>query len=125
MQRVCGFGSLFGTALAVGGILFTAFGLGGCNQTTGMVPVAAAVPQAPARPDWPSLPENAACTKELNHYQTLLDADVSTGNLNRSVYNEIEIDMSRAANACANGKDGEARAIMHSTKIKHGYRDSA
>jgi len=125
MQRMSGFGSLFGTALWFVGILFAAFGLGGCNQTAGMGSVSAAVPQAPVRPAWPSLPENAACTKELNHYQTLLDADVSTGNLNRTVYNEIEIDMSRAANACAVGKDGEARAIMHSTKIKHGYRDSA
>lgn len=124
MQRMSGFGS-FGTALSFTGILYAAFGLGGCNQTTGYVPVAAGVPQSPARPAWPSLPENAACTKELNHFQTFLDGEAGAGNLNRTVYDKIEIDMSRAANACAAGKDGEARAITHSIKSTYGYRDSA
>jgi hypothetical protein len=125
MQCVSGSRGLFGIAASASWILGAAVALGGCTQTPGTGQVAAAVPQAPARPAWPSLPENAACTKELNHYQALLDTDVGTGNLNRSVYNEIEIDMSRAANACAAGKDAEARAIMHATKIKHGYRDAA
>ncbi len=106
-------------------ILLAAVALGGCNQTVPSTPVAVAVPQGPSRLAWPSLPESAACTKELTHYQTVLDADVSTGNLNRSVYDEIETDLAHAANACANGKDGEAHAIIHATKIKHGYRDSA
>ncbi|MGH8514527.1 MAG: hypothetical protein ACREV8_11435 [Gammaproteobacteria bacterium] len=71
------------------------------------------------------MPEGASCTKDLNHYQTVLDADVRTGNVNRSVYDEIEIDLGRAAGACAAGRDGEARAIIRSTKIRHGYRASA
>jgi hypothetical protein len=52
----------------------------------------------------------------------VLDADVGTGNLARSVYEKIGADMSRAAEACAAGKDSEARAIIRSTKLKHGYR---
>lgn len=111
--------------IAPSSLLLAAVALGGCNQTMPSTPVAIAVPQGPSRPAWPSLPENAACAKELTHYQTVLDADVSTGNLNRSVYNEIETDLARAASACANGKDGEANAIIHATKIKHGYRASA
>ena len=123
MQRILGIVPLSG--MASSSLLVAAIALGGCNQTAPRTPVAVAVPQAPARPAWPSLPENAACTKELTQYQTVLDADVSTGNLNRSVYEEIEDDLSRAASACANGKDGEAHAIIHTTKIKHGYRASA
>jgi hypothetical protein len=125
MRRMSGFGSFCGISSRLVGILIAALALGGCNRTTATAPVAPAVPQGPVRPVWPSLPETAACTKELNHYQTVLDADVGTGNLNRSVYEEIEADLSRAASACADGKDGEARAIIHSTKIKHGYRASA
>jgi hypothetical protein len=125
MRRMSGFGSLFGIPSWLVGILLAALALGGCNRTMATAPVAPAVPQGPARPVWPSLPESAACAKELSHYQTVLDADVGTGNLNRSVYEEIEADLSRAANACANGNDGEASAIIHSTKIKHGYRASA
>jgi len=104
--------------------LLAAIALGGCTQTR-PTPAAVAVPQGLARPAWPSLPENAACTKELTHYQGVLDADVSTGNLNKSVFDEIETDLARAANACASGKDGEAHAIIQATKIKHGYRASA
>jgi hypothetical protein len=125
MQRKSGTGSLSGAPASAIGILLAATVLGGCTQTTGMGTVAAAVPQAPARPAWPSLPENAACTKELNHSQALFDADVATGMLNRSVYQDIEIDMSRAANACAAGKDAEARTILHRTKEHHGYSASA
>jgi len=123
MQSKSGIFPLSGVAPA--SLLLVAIALGGCTQTAPRTPVVAAVPQGPARPAWPSLPETAACTKELTHYQTVLDADVSTGNLNRSVYGEIETDLARAANACANGKDGEAHAIIHATKIKHGYRASA
>jgi hypothetical protein len=119
-MQVNGF-AIFGTAATAFGILLTAAVLGGCTQTAGTVPVAAAVPQAPARPAWPSLPENAACTKELNRCQTFFDAEVGTGMLNRSVYGEIEADMSRAANECAAGKDSEARAIIRATKVHHGY----
>jgi hypothetical protein len=125
MQRVSEFGTSFGTALSFAWILVAACGLGGCNQTTGYVPLAAAVPQAPGRLAWPILPENAACSKELTHFETFLEGETGVGNLNRTVYDKIEIDMSRAANACAAGKDGEARAIVHSIKSTYGYRESA
>jgi hypothetical protein len=93
-----------------------------CNQSAQPyeAPVAAA-PSTRAAPAWPELPAAAACTDKLNSYQKVLTADVTTGNLNEKVYNEIEADLSRAANACAAGKDGEALGIIHATKEKHGY----
>src|ERR1700730_14802819 len=122
--------SLFRTAgfqsvLPASGLL-AALTLGGCNQTPGpTAPVATASPQAPVAPNWPKLPEGAACTNDLTHYQTVLDADVGTGNVNRSVYDQIETELIPAANACAAGHDGEARAIIRSTKLQHGYRASS
>ncbi|MGH6834291.1 MAG: hypothetical protein ACREC9_01825 [Methylocella sp.] len=107
-------------------VFLAAIAISGCNQTSGSsAPVAAVAPRTPAPPSWPNLPEGAACTNELNHYQTVLAADVGTGNVNRSVYDQIESDLGRAADACAAGHDGEARAIIHSTKLRHGYRASA
>lgn len=123
MGKTFGFGSLFGIASPLAGLLLAALVLGGCARSAG-APMAA-LPLGPARPAWPALPENAACTKDLNHYQALIDTDVSTGMLNRSVYDAIEMDMSRAAAACANGKDGEALAILRATKVKHGYSASS
>ncbi|MGH6842314.1 MAG: hypothetical protein ACREDV_09535 [Methylocella sp.] len=126
MRKSSQFESLVRTASLSTGVFLAAIALGGCAQTPGPTgPVAAVSPRAPAPPNWPQLPEGASCTKDLNHYQTVLDADVRTGNVNRSVYDEIEIDLGRAAGACAAGRDGEARAIIRSTKIRHGYRASA
>jgi hypothetical protein len=104
-------------------ILAAALGLAACNQTASSPePVAMTGPRAPAPPVWPKLPDGAACTGELTHYQTVLDADVGTGNVNRSVYDEIETELVPAANACAAGKDSEARAMIRAAKLKHGYR---
>jgi hypothetical protein len=126
MRKTSKFRSIFSTAPISTVVFLAAVALGGCNQTSrSSAPVAAVAPQAPAPPNWPKLPEGAGCTNDLNHYQTLLDADVRTGNVNRSVYDEIETDLSRAANACAAGHDGEARAIIRSTKLQHGYRASS
>ncbi|HUB64066.1 MAG TPA: hypothetical protein VL996_06390 [Methylocella sp.] len=123
MQKSSLFGFLFRASRLSASVLLGALALGGCNQTTGSrSPVATAAPTAPARPDWPKLPDGAACTDELTHYQTVLDADVSTGNVNRTVYDQIETELVPAANACAAGKDSEARALIRSAKVKHGYR---
>ena len=65
--------------------------------------LATASPQAPARPNWPKLPDDAACTKELTHYQTVLDADVGTGNVNRSVY-DADRDRARSRRECVRGR---------------------
>ena len=126
MRQTSRLGSIARAASISAGVFLAAIALGGCNQTSGSsAPVAAVAPRAPAPPNWPKLPEGAACTNDLNHYQTVLDADVGTGNVNRSVYDQIETDLGRAANACAAGHDGEARAIVRSTKLQHGYRASS
>jgi hypothetical protein len=125
MRKTSKLGTISSTVSAMG-VFLAAIALGGCNQTSGSsAPVAAVAPKAPAPPNWPKLPEGAACANDLNHYQTVLDADVGTGNVNRSVYDQIEIDLGRAADACAAGHDGEARAIIRSTKLQHGYRASS
>lgn len=107
-----------------GAIIGAAAGLCGCNMSSGAsdpAPVAAAPSSGAPPPAWPPLPA-AACADSLNSYQKVLTADVTSGNLNKTVYEQIEADLLRAANACAAGKDGEALGIIRSTKEKHGYR---
>ena len=111
---------IFWSMAAIG----AAAGLAACNMSSGSsdpAPVAAAPPAGAAAPAWPALPA-AACADSLNSYQKVLTADVTSGNLNKTVYDQIEADLLRAANACAAGKDGEALGIIRSTKAKHGYR---
>jgi hypothetical protein len=105
-------------------IIGASVGLCGCNMSSGSsnsTPVAAAPSSGAGAPAWPPLPPAAACTETLNKYQEVLTADVKSGNLNKTVYDQIEADLVRAAGACAAGKDGDAMAIIRSTKEKHGY----
>ena len=104
-------------------IVGLSIGLSGCNRSAGSPPPQAAAPTsgAAASPNWPALPESASCTEKLNSYQKVLTADVKTGNVARSVYDAIEGDLMRAADACAAGKDGEALSIIRATQVKHGY----
>lgn len=119
MRRLSRLGGVLTATLACA----TAMALGGCYQSAAPpTPMAAAGPHAPSPPQWPKLPEAAACTGDLNRYQAILWSDVTTGNLNVSVYDKIESDLARAADACAGGNDSEARAIIRSTKLNHGYR---
>jgi hypothetical protein len=121
-MRIISVGSLFPAQGLSASVLLAALALGGCYQAAGPSAPVATAPQTPAPPNWPKLPDGAGCTKELTHYQTVLDADVGTGNVNRSVYDAIETELVPAANACAAGKDGEALAMIRSAKLKHGYR---
>lgn len=110
-------------------VLVAAIALGGCNlggsQATAP-PAAAPGPVATApgggQPNWPPLPQGAACTDELNRYQSVLKADVGTGNVNQSVYDKIQTELARAADACAAGRDADARNLIRASKERHGYR---
>jgi len=102
-------------------VLVAASALCGCNETTGPVAPVAATPAAAAVPVGPNLPEGAACTGDYRHFQAVLKDDVETGNLDPRVFDQIQADLSKAAAVCAAGRDGEARAIIHASKEKHGY----
>jgi hypothetical protein len=107
-------------------VIAASAGLAGCKQiTTGPnAPIASAPAAANAAidPKWPSLPEGAACTADLTHFQTILKSDVTTGNLNRSVYEKIQDELVSAAEACASGRDAEARRLIQTAKSRNGYR---
>jgi len=63
----------------------------------------------------------SVCTARLDRYQAVVNADHRTGNVNESVYAEIEHELSRAAAACAAGRDGEALSLIRQSEVRHGY----
>lgn len=109
--------------MSLGGSLL----LCGCNQTTGpnAAPIAAVPnPSTPPVADAavnPGLPEGAACTTAYVRYQTVLKADVETGNVEQPVYEKIQSELARASTACAEGRDAEARSLIRASQQKHGY----
>ncbi len=96
--------------------------LSGCDQTTGSsnVPVASVSAQTPA-PINPGLPEGASCTAAYMRYQTVLKADVDTGNVEQPVYDQIQKELARASSACSAGRDSEALSVIKASEAKHGY----
>lgn len=108
------------------GVGLAALLLSGCNQGS---PVASAPPPpteapaaaAPAPAQFASLPAGAPCTDKINRYQAVLSDDVRTGNVERPVYNQIQTELSKAADACAAGRDREALGLVKASEERHGY----
>jgi hypothetical protein len=96
--------------------------LAGCKANSDPI-VATSPSAAPAPPPADTrLIIGGGCSGEISRFQTILKADVDTGNVNQSVYDAIQRELAPATSACASGRDGEARAMVQATKAKHGYR---
>lgn len=113
--------------LLLAGAVVAATALGGCNRTanvsaTGPGATASADPSNPIAPDWPKLPEGSACTGELERFQAILKSDVDKGYINRPVYEQVQPELRTAADACAAGRDAEARKLVQASKKRYGYR---
>jgi hypothetical protein len=97
-----------------------AVSLAGCNETTGGA-ISPPVASAPS-PGLVALPPGAPCSTEIERYETVVKADLATGNVEQQVYDKIQMEVARASNACAAGNGGEALVILASSKKSHGYR---
>jgi len=64
----------------------------------------------------------AACGTALSDFQSIIDSDVKTGNLNKSVYTRITAELARARSACLAGYDAEAMTQLAGLKHRFGYR---
>lgn len=99
-----------------------ALALAGCNSSA--PPPQASAPQS-ARiamtPPGFKLPDGAGCSGEVARYRAVIANDHDTGNVNDSVYTQIESEISGAATACSAGDSGRASALIHASKSRHGY----
>lgn len=100
-------------------LLTFALALCGCNEPA---PVASAPPppQVPIA-DFSGLPAGAPCTDMINRYQSVLVADHRTGNVNDSVFAQIEHELTDAAAACSAGNSAQAAGLVRASEDRHGY----
>lgn len=103
--------------------LVTTLGLAACNASP--QPVASASLQAAGSanetsPDY-NLPQGAACAAEIDRYSKLVYGDNTTGMVDTSVFEQIKVEIAKAADACRAGQDAQARALLAASKHKHGY----
>ena len=103
-------------------LVAAALALAGCNSSA--PPPQASAPQSgriAMTPPGFKLPEGGGCANEIARYRAVMDNDHSTGNVNDSVYNQINGEISGAAAACSAGNVGQAIALLRASKSRHGY----
>jgi hypothetical protein len=64
----------------------------------------------------------AGCAGPIGEFQELIDRDAETGSLNPGVYNRVTTDLGNVKQACAAGREAEARSQLATVKGRYGYR---
>ncbi len=95
--------------------------LAGCNSARSAPPPVA----GGGSPVVAALPEGSGCSAVIARYRVVAKSDADTGNVNQSVYAQIDSEIRRAEAACAAGNDGEARSLIAASKARHGYPGGA
>lgn len=97
--------------------------LAACNQSGQQAAAPAATPavQSNVTPSSFRMPEGAGCTGSVNRYRAIMDNDLATGHVNKTVYDRIIADINAAAQQCASGNDQGARAAIASIRSRNGY----
>ncbi|HEX8166442.1 MAG TPA: hypothetical protein VF601_11720 [Beijerinckiaceae bacterium] len=98
-----------------------AFLLAACTQTAGPPP-APATPVLGVTPSTFVLPSGSGCSGEVSRYRAVMDNDLATGHVGKSVYARVGAEIDAAAAACAAGRDAEAVRMIAATKARYGYR---
>jgi hypothetical protein len=92
-----------------------------CTQT-------AAPPPAPATsvsgvtPSTFALPSRSGCAGEVQRYRAVMDNDLATGHVGKTVHAKVLGEIDEAAAACTAGRDAEAVRMIAATKVRYGYR---
>ncbi len=67
------------------------------------------------------LPEGSGCAGDVARWQAVQANDYASGNVNLKVYNQIQNEIARAAEACSAGRDRDASRLISASKSRHGY----
>lgn len=63
----------------------------------------------------------AGCAAAIASFEKVINSDVETGNLGRSVYPRIVADLAKPKATCAAGRDGEARSQLAAVRARYGF----
>lgn len=107
--------------LALAGL--ATFTLAACNTTAPQVsaPLAPVSSAASVTPQGFRLPAGSGCAADVARFRAVMDNDLATGHVAKSVYERVTAEIDQAATACQNGQDGPARAMIAATKTRFGY----
>lgn len=95
-----------------------------CTSTGSDAPAPAAVsaPAAGGAITHEGASGSGPCGEQIDQYRHILDQDLEMGHLSKSVFVRVAPEVDKAAAACREGKDAQARAMLAATKARYGYR---
>ena len=107
---------------SISGLLVSAALVAGCNSTAPAPDAAAPAPASiHVTPPGFQLPQGGGCAGEIARYRAIQDNDLAMGHVAQSVYNQIRSEIAAADKACSSGADAQARAMILSSRERHGY----
>ena len=65
---------------------------------------------------------SAACSGAIGEFETIINSDAGTGNLNKGVHRRIVAELGPVKANCSAGRDAEASRALSVIKSRHGYR---
>ena len=93
-----------------------------CTQTAAPPPPAPAASVSGVTPSGFALPAGSGCAGEVSRYRAVMDNDLATGHVAKTVHARITAEIDQAASACGAGRDAEAVRMIAATKARFGYR---
>jgi hypothetical protein len=110
------------------------FALAACASSERMSPIAS-TPMGPsvisgpggtgsgyAGPAAPVVAGPPGCAAPIAEFVKIIDADAETGSLNPGVYNRVTTELGSVKQACAAGREADARNQLAAVKARYGYR---
>jgi hypothetical protein len=101
----------------LGGLLL----LAACNAGAPPPQAAAPEPRVAYTPPGFQMPAGSGCAADIGRWKAVQANDHQMGQINDSVYAQIEGEIAQAEAACQAGRDGEARALVAASRRRHGY----
>lgn len=99
--------------------------LAGCNANRATPMVELAAPTTPAyirvTPPESRLPEGGGCAGDIARFRAIQENDLGMGHVDKSVYAQIQTELTEADQACAQGDTLRAQGLLRATKERHGY----
>jgi len=65
---------------------------------------------------------SAACSGAIGEFETIVNSDVESGNLNKGAHRKIVSELAPVQANCRAGRDAEASRALAAIKSRHGYR---
>jgi hypothetical protein len=78
-------------------------------------------PYRSVTPEGFQLPPGGNCSAEIARYRAIQENDEAMGNVAQRVYDQIKSEIAVAERECSAGHDAQSRAMILTSKRKHGY----